>query len=87
MSQFVATAGKPAGASAALDSVALATAQRDIAARLERLPVTRTHIKARFVVGTATFFDGFDALSISFVMPVLVVVWHLSPKEDRKSVV
>jgi len=81
MSQVAATAGKPVGAAAALDNVTLATAQRDIAARLERLPITRTHMKARFVVGSATFFDGFDALSISFVMPVLVILWHLGPKE------
>jgi MFS transporter, putative metabolite:H+ symporter len=55
--------------------------QRDIAARLERLPITRTHVRARVIVGLATFFDGFDALSIAFVMPVLAVAWRLTPSE------
>jgi putative MFS transporter len=64
------------GADAA--SVAHATAQRDIAARLERLPITRTQVKARIVVGTATFFDGYDSLMLGLVMPVLVTQWHLS---------
>ena len=81
MSQFVAAAREPANGSIATDTVAAATGQRDLAARLERLPITRTHMKARFIVGLATFFDGFDALSIAFVMPVLVVAWQLTPKE------
>jgi len=32
-------------------------------------------------MGTATFFDAFDALSIAFVLPVLVGLWHLSPAQ------
>ncbi len=34
--------------------------------------------RARIIVGTATFFDGFDALSIAQVMPTLTSEWHLS---------
>jgi putative MFS transporter len=79
MSEYVAAAAEALSEAVTRDNVALATAQRDIAARLERLPITRTHTKARFVVGSATFFDGFDALSIAFVMPVLVGLWSLTP--------
>src|SRR5580700_3129510 len=77
MSQFTATADQSLVASAA-ERAALGVAQRTIAARLERLPITRTHTKARLVVGTATFFDGFDALAIAFVMPVIAVSWNLT---------
>ncbi len=55
-----------------------AIAQRDIVARMERLPLTWTQLKARIVVGTATFFDGYDSLVLGLVMPVLVTQWHLS---------
>ncbi len=51
----------------------------DIVARIERLPVTRFHIKARFIVGVATIFDGYDALMIAAVMPVLVGLWAIPP--------
>lgn len=54
-------------------------AQREIAARLERLPMTGLRRKARIIVGTATFFDGFDAISIAQAMPVLVGLWKLQP--------
>lgn len=56
-------------------------AQRSIAARLERLPVTWTHIKSRLVVGTATFFDAFDAISLASVLPVVAAAWKLHPTE------
>jgi MFS transporter, putative metabolite:H+ symporter len=80
MSQFIATANDAIGTMSAADA-ANASVQRDIAARLERLPITRTHVRARVIVGLATFFDGFDALSIAFVMPVLAVAWRLTPSE------
>ena len=47
-------------------------------ARLERLPVTSWHVRARIIVGAATFFDAFDVLAISVALPVLVGRWHLS---------
>ncbi len=81
MSQFVATADQGLDAATAAERAALGTAQRDVAARLERLPLTRTHHKARVIVGTATFFDGFDALAIAFVMPVIAVAWKLTPAQ------
>jgi putative MFS transporter len=63
------------------DAMISATAQRDIAARMERLPLTWMQVKARIVVGTATFFDGYDSLVIGLVMPVLAGAWHLSRPE------
>ena len=54
------------------------TAQ-SIIARLERLPITSWHVRARMIVGAATFFDAFDVLAISVVLPVLAGRWHLSP--------
>ncbi|SEI85083.1 MFS transporter, putative metabolite:H+ symporter [Azotobacter beijerinckii] len=46
--------------------------------RVENIPFCRWHLKARVVMGTATFFDAFDALSLAFVLPVLVGLWNLS---------
>jgi MFS transporter, putative metabolite:H+ symporter len=63
---------------ASADTAVSAIAQRDIAARMERLPLTRTQIKARIIVGTATFFDGYDSLVMGLVMPVLAGAWGLS---------
>lgn len=63
---------------AGADSSVSALAQRDIAARMERLPLTRTQVKARIVVGTATFFDGYDSLVMGLVMPVIAGAWGLS---------
>ncbi len=47
-------------------------------ARLERVPFTRWHLRARIIMGSATFFDAFDALSLAFVLPVLVQLWGIS---------
>ncbi|MDW3689132.1 MFS transporter [Cupriavidus sp. CV2] len=49
--------------------------------RIENVPFSRWHTKARIIMGSATLFDAFDALSLAFVMPVLVGLWHLSPGE------
>jgi len=49
--------------------------------RMENVPFSRWHTKARIIMGSATFFDAFDALSLAFVMPVLIGLWHLSPKD------
>lgn len=47
--------------------------------RFENVPFSRWHTKARIVMGSATFFDAFDALSLAFVLPALIGIWHLSP--------
>ncbi len=52
-----------------------------IVARIERLPFTRFHLKARLIIGTATFFDAFDALAIAYVLPVLIPLWRLGPTD------
>jgi MFS transporter, putative metabolite:H+ symporter len=52
-----------------------------IAARMERLPLSRWHNKLRLIVGTANFSDAFDALSVAYVLPVLIPMWHLHPSE------
>ena len=53
----------------------------DVVARIERMPISAWHLKARFIVGVATFFDGFDALAIAYVLPVIGPLWHLSPPQ------
>jgi len=53
--------------------------EASIIARLERLPISRLLVMARLVVGTATFFDGFNTLAIAYVLPVLVRQWSLTP--------
>ncbi len=49
--------------------------------RIENVPFSRWHTKARVIMGSATFFDAFDALSLAFVLPVLIGLWHLSPAQ------
>jgi putative MFS transporter len=55
--------------------------QHDIVARLERLPLTPFHIRMRFAIGVATFFDLFDAIMIAFVLPALIGPWKLAPTQ------
>ena len=50
----------------------------ELIARLERVPFTSWHLRARVIMGSATFFDAFDALSLAFVLPVLVPLWGIS---------
>lgn len=43
--------------------------------------MTSWHVKARLVMGIATFFDAFDVLTIAYVLPVLAGTWRLKPQE------
>ncbi|HEY3917368.1 MAG TPA: MFS transporter [Stellaceae bacterium] len=52
-----------------------------IVGRIERMPYTRFHFKARTICAIATFFDGYDFLAISYALPVLVSAWHLTPPQ------
>ncbi|HUB96817.1 MAG TPA: MFS transporter [Stellaceae bacterium] len=52
-----------------------------IAARMERLPMSPWHNKIRLIIGCINFSDAFDALTVAYVLPVLVPLWHLSPGE------
>ena len=58
-----------------------ALSERDVAARLERLPSSAWHVRMRLIMGTATFFDAFDSLAIASALPVLVTMWRLSPQQ------
>ncbi|MGW0818762.1 MFS transporter [Streptomyces viridiviolaceus] len=49
-----------------------------IAARFERLPLSRWHVTVRLVVGAVTFFEAFDQLLIAYALPELRGEWHLS---------
>src|SRR5579862_5231119 len=51
-------------------------------ARMERVPFSRWHMKARLVMGSATFFDAFNALSLAFALPTLIRLWHISPRQS-----
>jgi putative MFS transporter len=53
----------------------------EVAARIERLPVTAWQVRARIIIGTATFFDAFDALAIAYILPVIAPLWRLTPQE------
>jgi putative MFS transporter len=52
----------------------------EITSRIERLPLTSWQVKARVIVGVATFFDAFDALTIAFALPVLIHAWSIKPQ-------
>jgi putative MFS transporter len=61
------------------DSAASVSDGTALIARLESVPFSRWHLRPRIIVGSATFFDAFDALALAFVLPVLVPLWGLSP--------
>ncbi len=52
-----------------------------IAARIERLPLSTWHLKILIPIGTGWFFDAFDALAIAYVLPVLIGLWKLTPPD------
>ena len=56
-----------------------AVTPEQIAARIERLPLSPWHLKLRIIMGIALFFDAFDALAIAYVLPVLIGMWKLAP--------
>ena len=64
-----------------MDAVGGRSSVDDIVARLERLPNSWWQVKARIIVGVATFFDAFDALAIASVLPVIVPLWKLTPPQ------
>jgi len=50
--------------------------------RMEQVPFSRWHMNARLVMGSATFFDAFNALSLAFALPALIRLWHISPRQS-----
>ena len=53
----------------------------ELIARIESVPFSRWHIRPRVIMGSATFFDAFTALSLASATPVLVRLWQLTPGE------
>ena len=53
--------------------------QQLLVARMERLPFHFWHVKVRIIVGIATLFDGIDAMTLAYVMPVLLGLWKIPP--------
>jgi putative MFS transporter len=60
-------------------TVSLAATPEEVLARIERLPLSAWQIRTRLIVGTATFFDAFDALAITYVLPAVAPAWKLTP--------
>jgi MFS transporter, putative metabolite:H+ symporter len=50
--------------------------------RMEQVPFSRWHRNARLVMGSATFFDAFNALSLAFALPTLIRIWHISAQQS-----
>lgn len=55
--------------------------EETISARIERLPLTSWYRRMMLIVGMAGFFDAFDALTIAFILPVLIAKWHINPAQ------
>jgi putative MFS transporter len=51
-------------------------------ARMENVPFSRWHATARVIMGSATFFDAFNSLSLAFALPILIRLWHISPGQS-----
>lgn len=58
-----------------------ATRAADLIARIESVPFSSWHIRPRVIMGSATFFDAFTALSLASATPVLVRLWQLTPSQ------
>lgn len=54
------------------------TTEQTIVDGVEQLPFSRWHARTRAIIGTATFFDGLDGVSIGYVLPVLIGAWRLT---------
>lgn len=68
---------------AAADAVASSgqTTRGEVVARIERLPANSLQRRARLLIGAATFFDGFDAITIAATLPLLIHKWGLHPSQ------
>ena len=49
-----------------------------IAARLDRIPPNRFHLRLATLLGTGTFFDSFTAISIAVVLTAIITTFHIS---------
>ena len=65
------------GAASASDGLSMS----GIVARMERLPSNAMQVRARVLIGCATFFDGFDVIAIATTLPLLIAKWGLAPSQ------
>src|SRR5215470_7182924 len=73
-------AGLGGTTTAASDAASSAAVTKgSIIARIERLPANAMLVRARILIGLATFFDGFDVIAIAATLPILIGKWHLTP--------
>jgi MFS transporter, putative metabolite:H+ symporter len=72
---------EPRSEAPAVSSSASEDAANSLIVRMEQVPTSRWYVRARVVMGSATFFDAFNALSIAFVLPILVPLWHITAPE------
>ncbi|WP_405782174.1 MFS transporter [Streptomyces sp. NBC_00859] len=61
-----------------IDASADRAVRAAVAARFERLPMSRWHVTVRLIVGAVTFFEAFDQLLIAYAMPQLRDEWRLT---------
>jgi putative MFS transporter len=64
-----------------MDTTVSRLSEEMISARVERLPLSRWHVRMMSIAGLAHFSDAFDSLAIAFVLPVLVGLWKITPAE------
>lgn len=79
MSNTVVDHGGTATPIADAATAAHAVTKGSIIARIERLPANAMQVRARILIGTATFFDGFDVIVIAATLPLLIQKWGLTP--------
>jgi putative MFS transporter len=65
-----------------MTAVTPATVTQSVTARIERLPVSRWHVKVRTLIGAVTFFEAFNQLLIASALPQLIKLWHLTPGQS-----
>ena len=59
----------------------ISTAREDIAQRLDSLPLSPAHIRVLVLAGFGPFFESFDQMNITYVLPALLAGFSLSPSQ------
>ena len=86
MSNIAAPGSIPLSADSAAAQTRTA-ASSNVLARMEALPLSGWHVKARVIVGSATFFDAVDTVAIGMVLPVIRSEEHTSELQSRPHLV
>ncbi|MFC6159480.1 MFS transporter [Kribbella jiaozuonensis] len=60
-------------------TVEISAAGRVLLDRLERLPLSRPHVKLLLMGGLGIAFDGMDGSLVSYLLPAVKPLWHLAP--------